>query len=93
MYCKYCRSTTHDINTCTKIKCLNCEAKGHPHWKCPMSIKNTNIKKIKKNKYKKKIVEPDSPLPKPGSFTNNMPWADLCSSSDEDENFNYNEAD
>ena len=55
--------------------------------------KKYKYKKIKKNKYKKKIVEPDSPLPKPGSFTNNMPWADLCSSSDEDENFNYNEAD
>ena len=56
MYCKYCRSTTHDINTCTKIKCLNCEAKGHPHWKCPMSIKNTNIKKNKKEIIKRYIL-------------------------------------
>ena len=54
MFCKYCKDTTHDINTCTRIKCLNCESKGHPHWKCPLSIRNNNIKKrkkkIKKNK-------------------------------------------
>ena len=54
MYCKYCKDTMHDINTCTRIKCLNCESKGHPHWKCPLSIRNNNIKKrkkkIKKNK-------------------------------------------
>ena len=88
MFCKYCKDASHDINDCTKIKCLNCNEKGHPHWKCPLSIKNNNIKKPKKQRkrYKKNIdSQHNKSIHKkfdPSDTTQS--WFDLCPSSDDE---------
>lgn len=54
MYCNYCKINTHNIDTCTQIKCLICGTKGHPHWKCPQNNINLIYKNKSKNKLKKK---------------------------------------
>jgi hypothetical protein len=54
MYCKYCKNNLHNIDTCVQIKCLICNTKGHPHWKCPQNKINLMYKNKNKHKNPKK---------------------------------------
>lgn len=57
MYCKYCKTNLHDIDTCTQIKCLICNTKGHPHWKCPQNKINFNYKNKIRLKKKNFVIK------------------------------------
>jgi predicted metal-binding protein len=68
LYCKYCKTNDHLIDTCPSIMCKTCNKYGHPHWKCTNTpvVKETkpvnkkpknNIVLVVEEQTNKKVIE------------------------------------